>query len=417
MTEAISQNVDTEEVANTYREIREYARGKMDVEHHDVHPIAGLIEDDDVRELLVFLAENYDQSFLCEQAEEIEGVDPKELREEMPRSFWETEFARSVIEKHATDLATQAIADGNINQAAFLTGLPSYRADISGLHAIHRLREWLVDSEQCKLIYLAALMGRGKTDLALTFFEIVADHYQRLDELTDDDIDVPEPEFAANFYAETPEDADVEILSLNSERELLEWAEGGSSEDVRWFIFDEASTELTAQSGKNAQKVAETFAPFVKKMRKLGINMIVIGHDKGDVHPAVRALADFVDKVGLKSASFYAGIKNREPAGHLFDIEGIPPTSWTFDTDDMAEWTWIADEEGEEDAAPQEDPLESEEFLEWRDRRLAMLYQEFDISYRELGNAIGVGKDTVGNAVRKFTPADDSSRHAAASGD
>ena len=345
-----------EEAVQTFREAREYVRGNLDVDHADAHPIAGLIEDDDVREMLMFMAETYDRGHLARQVEELEDaeVSAEEIRDEMPRSFWETEFAQETIRKHATNLATTAIREGNLSQTAFLSGLPSYRSDISGLHAIHQLREWLVHSEQCKLIYMAALMGRGKTDLAITFFEVIADHYERLRDAAreEDGLDegeVPTPEFAANFDVQPAQDSDVEVVEIRSEREMLDWAEGGSSEEVRWFIFDEASTALTAQSGANAQKVAERMAPFVKRMRKLGINMIVIGHDKGDVHVAIRSLADFVDKVGLKTASFYSGISNREPTGHLFDVEGIPPTSWDFDTDDMAEWTWIADEEGATD--------------------------------------------------------------------
>jgi len=344
----------TDEMVNTFREAREYARGELDVEHSDIHPIAGLIDDDDVREMLVFMAETYDRGFLAEQIDDLDDVDMTraEIVDEMPRSFWQTDFARETIRKYATEVSTRAIAEGNFTQTAFLAGLPSYKSDVSGLHAIHQLREWLVHSEQCKLIYLAALMGRGKTDLACTFYEVVHDHYARLRDAAReqdgmDESNVPVPEFAANFDVSTPDHVDAEVREIRSEREMLEWAEGGDSSQVRWFIFDEASTALTAQSGANAQKVAENMAPFVKRMRKLGINMIVIGHDKGDVHVAIRSLADFVDKTGLKTASFYSGITNREPSGHLFDVAGIPPTSWDFDTDDMAEWEWIADEDGE----------------------------------------------------------------------
>jgi len=37
-----------------------------------------------------------------------------------------------------------------------------------------------VSSEQCKLIYLAALMGRGKTDFSLLLLEIIHDHFRRV---------------------------------------------------------------------------------------------------------------------------------------------------------------------------------------------------------------------------------------------
>lgn len=390
-------SVSVEDATAAFREFREYARGELDVEHHDVHPIAGLVGDERKRHALEFFATAYDP-------------DEEEVENGLPRDFWETAFAERAKQKYATDTATRAVRDGNITQTAYMTGLPSYKSDVSGLHAINQLADWLVHSEQCKLVYLAALMGRGKTDLSLTMMEVVHDHFRRVERSVGDEISIPTPEFASNFHVEGAGEA--EVKEIHRESTLLEWAEEGDSDDERWFIFDEASTELTAQSGANAQNVAENFAPFVKKMRKKGINMIVIGHDKGDVHPAIRSLADFVDKGGLKTASFYAGIKNREPAGHLFDLEGIPPTAWSFDTDDVASWEWDVDGEGDEE--PDYDPLKDDEFLEWRNQRIARLYDVTDLSYRDLGNALGVGKDVVGKAVRKYSEENDSGQKAVA---
>lgn len=383
---------------NAFRELREYARGVLDVDHQDVSPIAGLVDDDEIREVLVWMAQNYDPT-------------REDLENGLPRDFWETSFAQNAIQKHATNRADKAIREGNITQAGYLTGLPSYKADVSGLHAINQLADWLVHSEQCKLIYLAALMGRGKTDFSATMFEVIHDHFRRVERslkqqgLDDAASEVPTPEFAANFHLEAPSDAEVEVREIHREAELLEWGAQGSSADERWFIFDEASTELTAQSGANAQKVAEKMAPFVKKMRKMGINMIVIGHDKGDVHVAIRSLADFVDKRGTKTASFYAGISNREPTGHLFDLDGIPPTSWTYDTDDTADWSWTSDEEAAEEELV--DPLTTEEFREWRDERIAKLRSITDesgdpiITQPKLAKAMGLSQSTVSQAERR----------------
>jgi len=347
MTETAS--VAVEDATATFRELREYARGELDVEHRDVSQLAGLVHDDEIREVLLWMAENYDPSRAAIEAG-------------MPRDFWQTEFARKAVRKYATDVATKAIEEGNLTQAGFISGLPSYKSDVSGLHAINQLADWLVHSEQCKLIYMAALMGRGKTDVAVTFFEVIADHFDRVERAVGDEVDVPDPEFAANFDV-TPK-GDREVAEIHSDEQLEEWAEGGSSDEERWFIFDEASTELTAQSGANAQQVAERMAPFVKKMRKLGINMIVIGHDKGDVHVAIRSLADFVDKTGLKTASFYAGIKKREPTGHLFDLAGIPETTWSYDTDDMADWSWADEEEESADEVGMSDKEFKDEVAE-----------------------------------------------------
>lgn len=384
--------VGDDDVAS-FRELREYSRGTLDVGHRHIHPHAGLVEDEEVAEVLSFMAEEFDrrQAF---------GEDADE---DAPRDFWETDFAEKALRKYGTAKATQAIQDGNLTQAAYLSGLPSYESDVSGMHAINQLAHWLVNDEQCKLIYIAALMGRGKTDMSLLFYQVIHDHYRRVREtlkqegMNDALGEFQIPEFAANFAVSTPEVLDVEVRHIDRYDDLVAWGGQGDSDDERWFIFDEASTELTAQSGANAQDVAERFAPFVKKMRKMGINMIVIGHDKGDVHPAIRALADFVAKGSLTKAQFWEGVKKREPVGHLFDVNGIPPTSWSYDTNDTADWDWC--DETEESL---EQGISHEEFREWRDTRIARIYETCDIGQEDLADAIEMSQSHVTKAVKQY---------------
>lgn len=264
-------------------------------------------------------------------------------KEDDDPDFWETEWARRRITREASHIATKAVDQGNESQQSYIIGDPSYSNDVSGLHTTRQIENWLCNSDDCKLIYIAGLMGRGKTDWLLSMFEIIHWHYQRISEEIGEfggsQDDVPTPEFASNFRVE-PEPDSVECQELNNYDDLTEWAETGNSEMERWFAFDEASTELTAQSGAVAQQVAETFAPFVKKMRKLGVNMIVVGHDKGDVHVAIRSMADFVAKPGLKKATVHEGIRDRDPYGEMFSLDNIPQTTWEFNTDDMAVWDW-----------------------------------------------------------------------------
>ena len=307
-------------------EVREVSRDQLveadDDVLDDVSRAAGLVRDDAVRDLLVFAEDAYERR-----------------RDHSDPDFWETKFAQSRVRRETASTVTDAVAHGNISQLSYVRGNVEYESDVSGLHAVRQLEDWLCTSEATKLVYLAALMGRGKTDLSLTMLQVVDHYYSRLRETAPAEVEVPEVDLAANLSVSTP-DGDPDVALLDSYDKLEEWSEDGSSDEEKWFIFDEASTELTAQSGSNAQDVAEVMAPFVKKMRKVGVNMIVIGHDRRDVHPAIRSLADFVDKTGKKTASFYEGIKKREPTGHMFDLVGIPPTEWDFDTDDMADWSW-----------------------------------------------------------------------------
>jgi len=321
---------ETEEIEERSRriagELRRYAQGDLDVPHDDLSRAAALIADSDVLDMMLFAQRGYNRH-----------------RDRDDPDFWETEWAQRRIERYASKLATEAVSQGNESQLSYLIGDPSYSNDVSGLHTTRRIEDWLCNSEQCKLIYIAGLMGRGKTDWLLSMFEVIHWHYQRVSEEIGEfggsQEDVPAPEFASNFRVE-PDPAGVDCQQINNYNHLIEWAEDGNSEMERWFAFDEASTELTAQSGAVAQKVAEVFAPFVKKMRKLGVNLIVVGHDRGDVHVAIRSMADFVAKPGLKKATVYEGIRDRDPYGELFSLDNIPETTWGYHTDDMAVWDW-----------------------------------------------------------------------------
>ena len=387
----------SDEAIASFREAREYSRGGLDVEHSDVYEWSGLIQDSDVREALAFLKREYDRQ-----------------RAGMPSRFEETEFFRAAMKKYATESHSKAISEGNVSQVTYTAGLPGYDSDLSGLHALNQLADWLVSSEQCKLIYLAALMGRGKTDFSLLLLEIIHDHFRRV--RSHDADAAPKPEFATNFYLDPTDD--VEVREFHHYSELKEWADSGTSDDEKWMIFDEASTELTAQSGSNAQKVAETFAPFVKKMRKSGVNMIVIGHDKGDVHPAIRSIASFIDKLSTKKAEIYEGIKSREPYGHRLSIGGIPKTSWTYDTDDVATWHW--DTEVDEDVVniddldleSRDDLMTEEEWTTFLNRRMEVIYDETELTWEGVGDIFDLKGETARKRVKRLDPASESSEEA-----
>jgi hypothetical protein len=381
MPEKERDTVD-ERVAGHSGELRKYALDEVEeIDHRDVSHAAGLVDDQEVLDLLSFAEAAY-------RKRKSPGDPP----------FHKTEWYKRRVRRYASRSATRAIDDGNVSQMSYLVGDPPYQNDVSGLHTARKLEEWLTHSEAAKLIYVAGLMGRGKTDLCCSFLEVVHWSFERIrEEITEyggETDDVPVPEFAANFEVEPAPD-DVECIHCPSYDDLLDWVpEDASSRDVRWFLFDEASTELTAQSGKNAQDVAEIFAPFVKKMRKLGVNLVVVGHDRGDVHIAIRSMADFVAKPGLKKASVYAGINKREPQGHMFDLDQIPQTTWSFDTDDMATWDW--------GSARQDEEIEG--YDEQDTKRLtaihaAEVYQVSDLSMAEACEAVSTPSISVSTTM------------------
>lgn len=374
-------------------EVREYARGSLDVDHRDVGREAALV-DGDTQAMLTWARQAWRDHAqdVVDERDDLEG-------DELPRDLDATDWYGRRVEQAATATLGDAVATGNVSVMEYVTGMPTYENDVSGLHTTRRVEDWLCGGHQTALVYIAALMGAGKTDLSLTFMEVVEWHYRRLrqqvrevDGLEVDD--VPRPDFAANFAVDVPDSVPTEVAHIDNYDDLMDWADGGSSADVRWFVFDEASTELTAQSGANAQDVAEVFAPFVKKMRKFGIDMVVIGHDRGDVHPAVREIADFVSKPATKKARVYEGVTNRKPVGHLFDLDRVPETSWSYDTDDTAEWSWGSATDADGDLVDL-DPLDTDEHREWRNERIERLYHDYDLSQSDVADVMSISQQTV----------------------
>ncbi|WP_152415914.1 hypothetical protein [Halovivax asiaticus] len=366
------------------RELREYTLGRLDVDHHDVARVAGLIEDPDIRELVLFASQVYDNT----------------AHPDLPNEFWDTNWARRILQTQGTETAARAIRDGDKSTAAFLTGIPSYSRDISGVDGEDALEDWLCHDEACKLVYVAGHMGMGKTSWAVRCMQAVDRHYRRartIAEETDglEPNDIPEPEFATNFSIQPT--GDVNWRMINNHPDLVDWCDRGSSDEVRWYWFDEASSELTAQDGALAQKVVRKMGSLVKKARKNGVNLGFIGHDRGDVHLLIRSMADFVAKDSQKRATVYGGIKDREPVDPKLSLRGIPDATWGYDTEDMAEWSW-----GDEEADVPAGYVPKEDLTALKYRIIARVYYTTDLSYQKVADRVGCSKGTVSNAVDRW---------------
>jgi hypothetical protein len=207
---------------------------------------------------------------------------------------------------------------------------------------------------------------------------------------------VPVPKFAANFSVTAP--GDTECKLINSYDGLVDWLHGGDSDQEKWYIFDEASTELTAQSSTNAQMVVEKMKELVAKGRKFGLSgLCVIGHDSKDVSPVFRMLATYIEKTDTKEASFYASVSDREGQGHLFDLSGIPETDWSYDTDDEATWDWS---DGDQSTGGGGGGYTDDELRELRDERMARLYDQVEeLTHADLASAFDVSRSTVTRAL------------------
>lgn len=379
------ESVDGEGNHGPMRELREIVLGNMESET-EISEIAGLVDNDRIREFLVFAQQVYDPT----------------RHPDLPSSFWETKMAKRAVEQYSTETASKAISEGDNATAAYLAAIPNYSRDMSGVDAEDELEDWLCHDDPCKVVYLAALMGRGKTSFAVRCMQAVHRHYSRarkIAEETDglDPDDVPNPEFATNFRVDVPAEVDWQLI--DNYDDLVEWTEEGSSGDVRWYWFDEASSELTAQDGANAQRVVRLMGSLVKKMRKNGVNMGVVGHDGGDVHVLFRSMADFVHKPELKRVVVYEGITEREPVNPQFSLRGVPDATWGFDTEDMAEWSWESDEDEIEVPAGY---IPEDDMRDLKYRLLARFYYTTDLSYQKVADRAEVAKGTVSTATDRY---------------
>ncbi|WP_277554899.1 helix-turn-helix domain-containing protein [Halobaculum limi] len=352
-------------------EFREYALGRLpDQEHRDVHPVVGMIPDKDVRHYVMFCAEAYDPG-----APEYDGVD-------MPRDFWDTDFAQEIIRKYGTDVGTTALEMGNIGQLQYFSGLVGYKSDVSGMQTLMKLQQ-LIEKFPVFILYIYAAMGFGKTDFALLMIEVFHSVYGEENVLT------------ASNIGSWDEGGEY----IDSYEDYIAWLKEGRDDDNhRIFILDEGSQNLTG-SGSD-QKNQQTLAKMLKLARKYGGHLIIIGHDGKDVGPGIRALASaVVQKDSKKEATFYHDVKDRQGIGEILSLSKIPQTSMTYDTEDISTWSMgEEDDDGEEVTQADLDELE-----EAHERRImALLSVTTDMSQAEVGSLYGVSDRTVRRAKQKY---------------
>ncbi|QSJ05051.1 putative NTPase [Haloarcula virus Hardyhisp2] len=305
---------------STSAELRSYIENNLKDQNSEVYPHAGLVDDSNVHDFMSFMESAY------------EGK-----HSDMPHFFKNTQMGKIMKKKSATRTATNAVQEGNISQMKFISGKQSYTNDISGIHTLIDLRNKL--GKDAYIQYLFGHMGNGKTDFAILQAEI--------------------------SHIEHNTDVATNIKSLAEEREhvtyipqygdLLQWlADGAKVKSIdqiaeleidvqdKLFIFDEASSHASGYSD-DAYETQKKLGTLVKKIRKVGGNLIIIGHTGKDVHPDIRRITnDCVSKSSLKTAEYYHAVNEQgNGEGHKETISGIPQTNWNgYDTNEITSWDW-----------------------------------------------------------------------------
>lgn len=297
--------------------LREYSLGELGTQHTDIHMHTVLVSDEEVRELLSHFAQLYD---------------PTEY-DDTPATFWETKFAQRVLKKCGTEVANFAVKTGQTAVIDFITGLPNFNSDISGIKTIEKLRDWVTRTAAINLF--SGHMGAGKTDFALLIAEVWSWEMERR---------------GNNHAILSNVQSFEEAETVTSMSELKERIEADDSEYIH-VVWDEASSHASGY-GSDRQDVEEQLRRFLRMIRKNNGSLTMIGHAEGgkDIHPEVRRLSEAVYKESKKKATIYKGItESREYEGEKMSLDGIPPTSFSYDTTEESDWEWDLEVEDEED--------------------------------------------------------------------
>ncbi|AUX10682.1 hypothetical protein AArcSl_3075 [Halalkaliarchaeum desulfuricum] len=258
------------------------------------------------------------------------------LGEGFPPSFQETQLYRDLMSHHATEGFSEAIAEGDAAGVRHYVGSQEDPPDISGLKAIGKVDDLITGP--APVIVILGEMGDGKTDFAGLLGQRWSDH-QPSDRLVGTNIRSLEEKTEW-----VDEDGEVRSGWIRSYGELMEWVQQDGdpleySQRSKLFIGDEFSSAASGR-GKQGYETATKMTPLVYKIRKYGGALIYIAHGPKSIHPMLWRVGTIVKKTSKKKAVVADRIRSGKVADVQFEIEGIPPTDWTFRTEEASEWSW-----------------------------------------------------------------------------
>lgn len=361
-------------------EVSETIRGNKP-QSLEANPFTGLVGDDLVRALLSHIYRHYDPHVAAAQYDDLEPSD-------MPSTADALEAVRDLLAEEETETLTRAIHQGDVQTQSAAVGDPAAQSDISGLKAIQELIDLL--AVPAPIIYIYGEPGSGKTNFAL----LLAQLWQR------------EQGEAATLGSNirTWEEADEWHPSYGSlrsrlDRQTKQLPEGGitakEDADPYLFVFDEASSHASGR-GEDGYEAGQKLGPLVYKIRKARAGLVIIGHDGKDVHPAVRTMADVVERYRgeVKRATVYEDVENRQGVNQIMELSGIPETDMRYDDEEATSWEWDdapVDDRAEEQALEQAREL-AQDMVEEEQRKLAWRLDTadyLDISQDDIAAVLG----------------------------
>jgi len=272
--------------------------------------------------------------------------DPQEADRpgEMPGQAQDLSEWNDVVGVEATDAGRKAMQNGDMQTLKHQTGDHGQQADISGIKAIGQIDDLV--SGPAPVIVILGEMGAGKTDFAGLLG-------QRRDHLVDGDHIVGTN--IRSLQEKDPwidDDGNAQDGYIPNYGTLIEWVEQDGNplhneQRPKTFIGDEFSSAASGR-GKQGYETAQKMAPLVYKIRKYGGALIYIAHGPKSIHPLLWRVGTIIKKVSPKRAIVADSIKSAQLADIQFEIEGVPPTDWRYNTDEASDWSWSRIDDSDE---------------------------------------------------------------------
>lgn len=296
----------------------------------DSHPHTGIVRDEKVSRYLSVVQEEYD---------------PEQHDGKMPGRADELRKVQKMRSIAATETGREALENGDMPTLKHLTGEQDQRADVSGIKAIQQVDQ-IIESPAPVIVILGE-MGAGKTDFAC----LLAQRANRLLGVDKTASNVPTLRETNEW---TDREGDQRSGFVGDFASFEQWVEQDgdplqNEQSQKLFLGDEFSS-VGDGSGKSGYLMRKKMGPLVFKIRKYNGLLIYIAHDPSSIHPLLWRVGVIIKKVSKKKAVVADKIKSGEIRDRRFEIEGVPPTDWRFNTKDPSVWSWT---ESEEDETPE----------------------------------------------------------------